>query len=181
SASARDLESEEQGRIYRNMIQTDAAINQGNSGGPLVNAVGEVIGVNTAIVTPSGGSAGVGFAVPASTARRIVQELMTNGEVDRSYYVGLHVTDVDARIARALNLDQARGAFVVDIDEGSPAADAGILPYDVIVAIEGETVDDVNDYRARIFDFRPGDEVTVDVIRDGQRRQATLHIGRRRG
>lgn len=181
SASARDLQSDEQGRIYRDMVQTDAAINHGNSGGPLVNALGEVIGVNTAIVSPSGGSAGVGFAVPASKARRIVDELRMRGEVDRSYYVGLYPRDVNARIARALGLREARGAFVTDVDPQSPAAEAGILPYDVIVSISGERVEDVDDYRARIFDFRPGDEVTVQVIRDGALREFSLRIGRQQG
>lgn len=181
SASARDLHSDEQGRIYRDMIQTDAAINHGNSGGPLVNALGEVIGVNTAIVSPSGGSAGVGFAVPAAKARRIVDELRETGEVDRSYYVGLYVRDVNERIARALGLENSSGAFVTDIDPDSPAAEAGILPYDVIVSIEGEAVEGVDDYRARIFDFRPGDTVSVQVIRERQRREFPLQIGRQAG
>ena len=181
SAAGRDLQSDEQGRIYRDMIQTDAAINHGNSGGPLVNAMGEVIGVNTAIVSPSGGSAGVGFAVPASKARRIVEELRETGAVDRSYYVGLYPRDVNERIARALGLPRAAGAFVTDIDPGSPAAEAGILPYDVIISIEAEAVTSVDDYRARIFDFRPGDTVTVDVIRDGAQRQLELRIGRQAG
>ena len=181
SASARDLQSDEQGRIYRDMIQTDAAINHGNSGGPLVNALGEVIGVNTAIVSPSGGSAGVGFAVPASKARRIIEELRVRGEVDRSYYVGLHPRDVNQPIARALRLRQAKGVLVMDIDPNSPAADAGILPYDVIVSISGEEVTNVEDYRARIFDFRPGDVVSVQVIREGELRELQLTIGRQQG
>ncbi len=178
SATGRKLQSYREGRIYNDMIQTDAAINQGNSGGPLVNAMGEVIGVNTAIYSESGGSIGIGFAVPAHKVIRIVEELRRNGSVDRSYYTGLSVMNVSPRIASALRLEQAQGAFVRDIDQGSPAERAGILPYDVIVAIEGTPIKTSNDYVARIYDFRPGDAVTVEVIRDGRRRNLKLEIGR---
>jgi serine protease Do len=178
SATGRDLQAFEDGRIYHDMIQTDASINQGNSGGPLVNALGEVIGVNSAIYSQSGGSVGIGFAVPAERVVRIVEELQTNGRVDRSYYTGLAVLDVNQRIAEALNMQQASGAFIRDIDPNSPAERAGLLPYDVIVAIEGEAVANSNDYVARIYDFRPGDTVQVEVIRDGRRRTLPMQIGR---
>ncbi|MEM9666213.1 MAG: trypsin-like peptidase domain-containing protein [Bacteroidota bacterium] len=181
SATNRDLQSNRQNRIYRDMIQTDAAINRGNSGGPLVNAVGEVIGVNTAIYSESGGSVGLGFAVPADKARRIIDELRANGAVDRSYYTGLYVTDTTPRIAQALGLDQARGAFVRDIDPGSPAAQAGLQAYDVIVDIEGEAVDQSTDYVARIYDFRPGDTLAFTVIRDGESVTLPLRVGRAEG
>jgi serine protease Do len=178
SATGRKLQSYREGRIYNDMIQTDAAINQGNSGGPLVNAMGEVIGVNTAIYSESGGSIGIGFAVPAHKALRIVEELRRNGAVDRSYYTGLSVMNLNPRLAGALELKQPQGAFVRDIDPGSPAERAGLLPYDVIVAIEGTPVSTSNDYVARIYDFRPGDAVTVEVIREGQVRNFEMEIGR---
>ncbi len=162
------------------MIQTDAAINRGNSGGPLVNALGEVIGVNTAIYTPSGGSIGIGFAVPARKAVRILDELRTHGAVDRSYYTGLYVANVTEQIARALDLGSTRGVLVRDVDPNSPAAQAGIRPYDVIVSIEGEAINSRNDYVARIYDFRPGDRVRVRLVRDGELRELTLEIGRQR-
>lgn len=181
SASARDLQADQQGRIYRDMIQTDASINQGNSGGPLVNALGEVIGVNSAIVSPSRGSAGVGFAVPAWKVRRVVEELRQSGQVDRSYYVGLYARDVTERIARALHLQAARGVFVTDVDPGSPAEQAGIQPYDVIIAIGQHPVQSLADYRARIFDHRPGDVVTMSLVRDRQVRETRLRIGRQSG
>ncbi|ARA94285.1 2-alkenal reductase [Rhodothermaceae bacterium RA] len=181
SATNRDLQSNRQGRIYRDMIQTDAAINRGNSGGPLVNALGEVIGVNTAIYSESGGSIGIGFAVPAAKVRRIVEEVRTNGAVDRSYYTGLYVVNMTDRIARALGMTQRRGLFVRDVDPDSPAAQAGILPYDVILSIEGEAINSSDDYVARIYDFRPGDRVSVRLLRDGEERTVTLQIGRSRG
>lgn len=180
SATDRDLSAGRNGRLYRDMIQTDAAINQGNSGGPLVNAMGEVIGVNTAIYTESGGSIGIGFAVPARKAVRILDELRTTGAVDRSYYTGLYVNNVNERIAQALDLDRSAGVLVRDIDPSSPAAEAGIQPYDVIVDIEGEPIATRDDYVARIYDFRPGDQVRVRLIRDGAPVAVSLRIGRQR-
>jgi serine protease Do len=181
SARSRDLQSYREGRIYRDMIQTDAAVNRGNSGGPLVNALGEVIGVNTAIYSESGGSIGIGFAVPAEKVQRIVDELREKGTIDRSYYTGLHVVDMNERIARAMQLHRMTGAFVRDIDQGSPGEEAGLLPYDLIIAIEGRPVNNSNDYVGRIYDFRPGDRVRVTVIREGQQREVIMQIGRLRG
>lgn len=178
SAVGRDLDSGRNGYIYRDMIQTDAAINQGNSGGPLLNAVGEVIGVNTAIYSETGGSVGLGFAVPAAKAQRIIDELRTAGAVDRSYYVGLYGRTVDERMAEALDLPAPRGVFVRDFDPGSPAAEAGFAPYDVIVAVEGERVDDQDDFRAVLYDYRPGDRLRVEVVRDGEPRTLVMQIGR---
>jgi len=181
SATDRDLQSEQRGRLYRDMIQTDASINRGNSGGPLVNATGEVIGVNTGIYSRSGGSVGIGFAVPATKAARIIEELRTTGTVDRSYYTGLYVTTVNRRIASALSLDRASGVLVRDLDPRSPADDAGIEPLDVIVAVEGEPVDTQDDYVARIYDFRPGDRISLRVLRDGEPVDLTLQLGRAEG
>jgi serine protease Do len=126
SAVGRDLHSQRDGRIYRDMIQTDAAINRGNSGGPLVNAYGEVIGVNTAIISETGGSIGLGFAVPSVKALRIIEELRDKGSIDRSYYTGLYGINVNQRIAAALSLSEARGILVRDVDPGSPGDRAGI-------------------------------------------------------
>lgn len=170
--------SVQEGRVYRDMIQTDASINRGNSGGPLINALGQVIGVNTFIYTPDGGSIGLGFAVPAGKASRIIDELRSSGAVDRSYYTGLYGVDVSPRIARALSLTSAAGVFVQDIDRNSPADAAGFEAYDVIVAVGGEPVTNRNDFVARLYDFRPGDRVDFDVVRGGQRRQLTMNLGR---
>ena len=178
SAVGRTLPTGRQGRLYRDMIQTDAAINRGNSGGPLVNADGDVIGVNTAIIGPAGGSVGIGFAVPSDRAMRILDELRADGAVDRSYYTGLQLIDMDRRIAQGLGLAQARGAFVRDVDPRSPAADAGLQRYDVIVALGDQPVTNRRDFLVGLYDFRPGDDVTLVLIRDGERISTTLEIGR---
>lgn len=166
SATGRDFEPQE-GRLFRDMIQTDAAINQGNSGGPLVNALGEVIGMNTFIYSRSGGSVGLGFAVPAARIERVVEELREHGEVDRSFETGLNVQPVNARLAQALDLPEARGLIVRSVDPDSPADVAGFRPYDVVVAIEGEEVATNADVRQMLVDSRAGDVVTVAVVRDG--------------
>ncbi|NNF58877.1 MAG: PDZ domain-containing protein [Rhodothermaceae bacterium] len=167
SATGRDFTPQE-GRIFRDMIQTDAAINQGNSGGPLVNALGRVIGMNTFIYSRSGGSVGLGFAVPAWRIERTVAELRENGTVDRSFYTGLNVQPVNRNLAQALDLPEARGLIVRSVDPDSPAESAGLRPYDVIVAINGEPVATNADVRQRLVDFRAGDQVRVGVIRDGR-------------
>ena len=179
SATGRDLRAEGDGRLYRDMIQTDAAVNQGNSGGPLVNAEGQVIGVNTAIYSDTGGSIGLGFAVPAARAARIVSELRERGAVDRSYYTGLATVSVTSRIARALDLPRNDGVLVHDFDDDSPAAEAGLQLYDVIVEVEGTPVRSRADYIARLYDFRPGDTIRLRVLRDGSPTTVPLRIGRR--
>ena len=176
SATGRDL-APQGGRLYRDMIQTDAAINRGNSGGPLINALGEVIGVNTAIISQTGGSVGIGFAVPAGRVSRVVAELKENGFVDRSYYTGLTGRDVTPRIAQALGLSAAAGVFVEDVVPGSPADEAGFLPYDVITSVQGESISNQTDFAARLYDFRPGDRLRFEVIRDGRRANLAMRLG----
>ena len=177
SAVGRDFSIQE-GRVFSDMIQTDAAINSGNSGGPLVNATGEVIGVNTFIYSRTGGSVGLGFAVPAERAARIVRELRETGRVDRSIYTGLSVSPVNARIARVLRLQRPEGVLVEAIDQDSPADEAGFESYDVILAIAGKPVRTLADARAHLADYRPGDRVTFTVLRDGARRDLTLVLSR---
>ena len=181
SATGRNLESARNGPVYQDMIQTDAAINRGNSGGPLVNALGEVIGVNTAIYSQTGGSVGIGFAVPVERVIRIIEELRENGRVDRSWYTGLHVWDVDRRIADALDLTEVRGVLVRDVDPGSPAEDAGFQAYDVIVSVAGEKVGNQSGVVARLYDYRPGEAVNFGILRDGIERELTLRLGRQSG
>lgn len=177
SATGRDLQPQE-GRAYRDMIQTDAAINRGNSGGPLLNALGEVIGVNTAIITQSGGSVGIGFAVPAEKAIRILNELRQNGSVDRSYFIGLRGQSMTARIARRMNVSQAVGVLVESVDPNSPAETAGFRPWDIIVSVASEPVDSQPEFAARLYDFRPGDTVDVEIVRRGRSVTLRLELGR---
>lgn len=176
SATGRDLAPQE-GRLYRDMIQTDAAINRGNSGGPLINALGQVIGVNTAIISQTGGSVGIGFAVPVGRVARVVNELRENGFVDRSYYTGLTGRNVTPRIARALGLSTINGVFVEDVAPGSPAGRAGFQPYDVITAVQDEPITNQTDFAARLYDFRPGDRLRFTVQRDGRPVSLTMRLG----
>ena len=177
SAAERDLGIQD-GHILNDMIQTDAAINWGNSGGPLINALGEVIGVNTAIYTTNGGPVCLGFAVQAEKAQRIISELQEHGRVDRSYYTGISFVEVTKDIAQALDFDDIRGLLVAEVDRNSPAEKAGLQPYDLITAIQDELVADQDDYVARVFDFRPGDTVTYHILRDNRELELSLQIGR---
>ena len=160
------------------MIQTDAAINQGNSGGPLVNALGQVIGVNTFIYSRGGGSDGIGFAVPSEKVSRIIEELRINGEVDRSIYTGLVVKTVSQRVAMALDLPDTRGVLVDKVDPDSPAEEAGFEPYDVIVAINGDATPDINTARLLLKEFRPGERIELTVVRNGDSERLSMKLGR---
>jgi serine protease Do len=177
SAIDRDLQLQE-GRIYRDMIQTDAAINRGNSGGPLLNALGEVIGVNTAIITEGrGGSVGIGFAVPAPKAVRILDELKATGMVDRSYYIGLIGRTVTSRDASIIGLNEVRGVLVVEVDADSPAAEAGFGPGDVIVTVAGEEISTQQDFVSLLYDYRPGDSIPFGIVRDRKILTFTMKLG----
>jgi len=179
SATGRDLKPQDN-RFYLDMIQTDAAINRGNSGGPLLNAEGRVIGVNTAIYSQSGGSVGIGFAVPTARALRVLEELRENGSVDRSYYIGLNGRTVNAQIAQALGLDTAGGVLVEEVESGSPAEDAGFEPYDVIHSIGGEAIGTREEFVARLYEYRPGDVMDVGVLREGRDVALKLPVGSNR-
>jgi len=165
SAKGRSLGLSTQTRSFENFIQTDAAINSGNSGGPLLNIAGEVIGINTAI--RGGGAQGIGFATPINTARTLLPQLK-KGKVVRGY-LGMRIGDVDEEIREAFNLEEARGALVQSVDPGKPADKAGIKHGDVIVEIDGKPI---NNNRELIdyISYRPvGSEVKITVVRNGQR------------
>jgi serine protease Do len=165
---------------YEDFIQTDAPINPGNSGGALVNLRGEVIGINTAIVAPSGAFAGIGFAIPINMAKKVMNDLLTKGKVVRGY-LGVYIQPVDEDLARALGLKEAKGALVVEVEEGSPADRAGIKTSDVIVKFNGVEVRNPDHLKMIVADTRPGVEVPVVVNRGGK--QKTLHVvlGEREG
>jgi len=162
---------------YDNFIQTDAAINRGNSGGPLFNTAGEVIGVNTAIFSPDGGSVGVGFAVPSRMARPVIEDLREGGEVERAW-LGVRIQEVTPDLAEGLGLDTAKGALVASVAEGSPAARAGVQPRDVIVGFAGEPVPEMRMLPRMVSRMPVGAKVSVTVVRDGERRELTADLAR---
>ena len=179
SALNREIESFNQ-RTIRGVIQTDAAINPGNSGGPLLDSAGRLVGVNTQIASPSGASAGIGFAIPADEVNRIVPRLIRDGRYLRP---AIGVSAGAAGLHRALNLP--KGVALVQINAGSPAARAGLLPFrrgangdvvagDVITAINGEPVADLDDMLAQLERRQPGDSVTLSVWRNGQTRKQSV-------
>ncbi len=153
---------------YDNFIQTDAAINPGNSGGPLFNANGEVIGINTAIYSRSGGNNGIGFAIPISLASSVIDELRRTGHVQRAK-LGVHIRDVDKDTQEAMGLKDRSGAFVPEVEAGSPADKAGIQAGDVIIAVDGIVIKKSHDLPIKIAQHKPGDRVKVEIIRDGKK------------
>jgi serine protease Do len=157
--------SEEVAGVYRDMIQTDAAINPGNSGGPLINSLGQVIGINTFIITQSGGSMGIGFAIPVNRVRFIIDEVATFGRI-REIWIGLMVQEITPLIARSLGLASTEGVIVSHIDEGSPADKAGLKRGDVIVNVNGEATRDYDSARKAIFGARVGDRLQFAIQRD---------------
>ncbi len=164
----------EGGRMYRDMIQTDAAINSGNSGGPLINSVGEVIGVNSVIFTPNQGSIGLGFAIPINRVKRVVDELKKNGKIERNLWTGLDLQSVDLRIARYFGLSSAEGAIVSDVKRNSPGERAGVKPGDIIIGVNNENIQNEDAFNALLIDAKPGDVLHVSAIRD--RKKITLDL-----
>jgi serine protease Do len=160
------------GGVYVDMIQTDAAINPGNSGGPLVNALGEVVGVNSSIYSPSGGSVGLGFAIPIDRTKRIVEDLLEHGAV-RQPWVGIRLKTPDVQSAREA---AAVGAVVARVVPGSPADRAGVRAGDQVVAAGTRPVKNPFDWEARLLDLRVGETLPVTVIRSGSERRLTLQV-----
>jgi serine protease Do len=162
---------------YDDYLQTDAAINRGNSGGPLFNMDGEVVGVNTAILSPSGGSIGIGFAMASNVVSKVVAQLREFGETRRGW-LGVRIQDVTPEIADALGLASAKGALVTDVPDG-PAKDAGMLPGDLITSFDGNEITDTRDLVRRVGDAEVGKTVRVVVLRDGRSRTLSVTLGRR--
>ena len=162
---------------YDDHLQIDAPINRGNSGGPSFNLRGEVIGVNTAILSPTGGNVGIGFAVPAATAQTVIDDLKEHGRVMRGW-LGVHIQPVTADIADSLGLAAAEGAIVARVQPASPAAAAGIEPGDVITALDRETVDDVRALSRGIAAIEAGQSAVLTVWRDGRSIELTAVIAR---
>jgi len=154
---------------YDSFIQTDAAINPGNSGGPLFNTRGEVIGINTAIYSRSGGNNGIGFAIPINLIRPVINELKATGHVRRAK-LGVHIDRVSKETMKALGLKNTKGALVRQVEAGSAADKAGIQAGDVIIGLDGEAIKRVHDLPIRVARHKPGDTVRVEIVRNGKRR-----------
>jgi serine protease Do len=159
---------------YEDFLQTDAAINMGNSGGPLINMKGEAIGINSTILTPSSGNIGIGFAIPANMAKKVVGDLKTKGKVVRGWF-GIQIQDVTANDAKDLELADA-GALIMRVEENSPAQKAGLKRYDLIVAINGKEVKAAADLQMEIANSDPGDEITVTVFRNRDKLNVKIKV-----
>lgn len=162
---------------YEDFIQTDAAINPGNSGGPLVNLDGEVVGINTAIFSRSGGYMGIGFAIPVNMAKKIRSQLIEHGEVRRGR-LGVYIQDMTGDLAESFDLEDVEGILITQVIEDSPADDADLKQGDIILQIDGESVDKVANFRNRIALTAPGAKVRLTVLRDGDRKEIKVTIGK---
>ena len=172
SARGRDIGS----GPYDDYLQIDASINKGNSGGPAFNLQGEVVGVNTAIFSPSGGSVGIGFAIPASLVKSVVEDLKGDGVVTRGW-LGVQIQPVTDDMAESLGLEKAEGAIIADLTEKSPALKAGLKQGDTIIKVNGEQIDDAKDLSRTVAGLAPGKPVAFEIVRDGKRQTIDVEIG----
>ncbi|MCK4486708.1 MAG: DegQ family serine endoprotease [Desulfobacterales bacterium] len=163
---------------YDDFIQTDASINPGNSGGPLINMKGEVIGINTAIVSRSGGNVGIGFAIPINLARGIIEQLKASGTVTRGW-LGVSIQDLTPDLAEYYGVKDGKGALIGEVFEGDPADKAGIKPKDVIIEVDGDKIDDSRDLSQKIAEIRVGDKITIKVVRSGKELTFRVDIAKR--
>lgn len=165
----------------QNLIQTDAAINNGNSGGPLINTLGQVIGINTLVVRASGDgnvAEGLGFAIPSNLVRDITSQLISKGKIERPF-IGITYQDVDPQVASAMNLGANQGVVVMQIEPGSPASQAGIKEGDVITALDSQKIDADHPLQSILFTHKVGDTVTLTLVRDGKQMQIKLTLALR--
>ncbi len=172
SARGRDINS----GPYDEYIQTDASINRGNSGGPMFNLDGDVVGINTAIFSPSGGSVGIGFAIPSNVAKNVIEQLIEHGEVRRGW-LGVHIQEVTEEIAETLGMSEATGALVANVMEDGPAAASGIQPGDVILTFNDSLVAEMRRLPKIVADTPVGEEVDVEVWRDGKEITIQVVVG----
>jgi len=163
------------GGSYQNFLQTDAAINHGNSGGPLVNMRGEVIGINSAIISRTGVNEGIGLSVPSNMAKSIMAQLIEKGKVVRGY-LGVQIQNVDEKLAKSFKLPSMTGALVTQVAEGGPAEKAGIKAEDFIVSVDGKDIDNVNELRNAVAAVEPGKKVPFGIYRDGKKKTLTVKV-----
>jgi serine protease Do len=171
SATARDIHS----GPYDDYLQTDASINRGNSGGPMFNLAGEVIGINTAIYSPSGGSIGIGFAIPSALSQPIIEQLKATGKVERGW-IGARIQPVTDDIAESVGLDKSRGAMIAAIDPGSPAAQSKLQPGDVILSYDGKPIDRSRQLPRLVAASQPDKPVKLTIWRDGKEYETELKV-----
>jgi len=164
------------GGSFQDFLQTDAPINQGNSGGALVNTRGELIGINSQILSSNGGNIGIGFAIPSNMARNVMNQLVGKGKVQRGM-LGIGIQPVTSEIAGGLGLKQVRGVLVNAVNPGGPAEKAGLKTGDVILQVQGHDVNDPNALRNQIAGLAPGSEVTLALLRDGNQQQIRVRLG----
>lgn len=176
SATHRDFRTQ-QAKVYRDMIQTDASINQGNSGGPLVIASGEVIGINTFIISSDrgGGSVGIGFALPINKARKVLDEVTLHGKI-RDAWSGISIHEVNASLAQYFDLPRAEGVIITDVKKGSPGDKAGLKPGDLIMKIDGKVVQNAEETTAAFAGASVGDVYRLTVVREGKEREMKLRL-----
>jgi len=160
---------------YEDFIQTDASINPGNSGGPLVDMQGRIIGINTAIVAPSGGNVGIGFAVPINIARQVMEQLISGGEIKRGH-IGVAIQDLTPDIAQGIGTTHTQGAVIARVEPGSPAERAGLRTNDIVVAVNGAPIRNGAELKNRVVVARIGDAVDLTVVRGGSERTVAVRI-----
>jgi serine protease DegS len=163
---------------YEDFVQTDAAINPGNSGGALINAYGELIGINTAIYSRSGGSQGIGFAIPTHLAANVMKQIIERGHVERGW-LGIEAQDLTPQLAESFHLKDIHGMLIAGVLRGGPADDAGIQPGDVVASLDGRTVENARSAMSRIAQAGPGVKIRLGCIRDGNRLEITATTDRR--
>ena len=167
SAVNRDFAENKEGKVYRRMIQTDTAINQGNSGGPLVNIYGEVIGLNTFILSESGGNIGIGFSIPIDRVKKISGELIKYGKI-RAIWFGFKVQDINPMLAQHFKLETMDGVLVNFVEESAPSYQAGLRKGDIIIEINGQKITNTEEAELSVTDISVGDKIKIVVIRDGK-------------
>jgi serine protease DegQ len=163
---------------FENFIQTDAAINPGNSGGALVDSSGNLIGINTAIYSRSGGSMGIGFAIPVSIARQVMEQIIQTGSVTRGW-IGVEVQDITPELAESFKLGQTRGVLIANVVPNGPAKDAGVKPGDVLLEVQGKPVPDSSAMLNTVAETRPGEVATLTLLRNGEKVTVKITVGKR--
>jgi serine protease DegQ len=163
---------------FENFIQTDAAINPGNSGGALVDSNGNLIGINTAIYSRSGGSMGIGFAIPVSIARQVMEQIIQTGSVTRGW-IGVEVQDITPELAESFKLGETRGVLIANVVRGGPAEHAGVKPGDVLLEVQGKPVPDSSAMLNTVAETRPGEVATLTLLRNGSKVTVKLNVGKR--